>query len=71
VNEAKKLCAENSMDDNLRNIPDQEINTDLSNALDNEMGNVLHNAFDVYLELILTVISHVIQNNPVLHSLTS
>ena len=49
------------MDDNLRNIPDQEINTDLRNPLDNEMDNVLHIAFEVYLQLILTVILHVIQ----------
>ena len=56
-----KTATENSMDENLRNIPDQEINTDLSNALDNEMDNILYNAFDGYLEPILTVISHVIQ----------
>ena len=57
----KKIRTENSMDDNLRNTPDQEINTDLSHARDNEMDNVLHNAFEVYLQLILTVILHVIQ----------
>ena len=49
------------MDDNLRNIPDQEINTDLSNALDNEMDNILYNAFYVYLEPILAVNFHVIE----------
>ncbi len=44
-----KKCADFSMDDNLRNIPDQEINIDLRNLLDNEMDNVLYNTFEVYL----------------------
>ena len=57
----KKTATENSMDENCRNIPDQEINTQLSNALENKMDNILYNAFYVYLESILAVNFHMIE----------